>query len=108
MLEFLLKLEMSLWIEETRNNREFLDKILHKDFMEFGKSGKVFNKKDILEDTSTKINPIFPFENLNIKNISENTYLITYVALNKIKNKNKKLTPVWHDAFNIHYYRCIT
>ena len=87
MLEFLLKLEMSLWIEETRNNQEFLERILHKDFMEFGKSGKVFYKKDILEDTSTKINAIFPFENLNVKNISEKTYLITYVASNKVNNK---------------------
>ncbi len=87
MLEFLLKLEMSLWIEETRNNKEFLDKILHIEFMEFGKSGKVFYKKDILEDTSTKINAVFPFDNLNVKNISENTYLITYVAKNKSNDK---------------------
>ena len=87
MLEFLLKLEMSLWIEETRNNKEFLDKVLHEDFMEYGKSGKVFYKKDILEDTNTVINAVFPFENLKVKNISDNTYLITYVVTIKENNE---------------------
>ena len=87
MLEFLLKLEMSLWIEETRNNREFLDKILHNDFLEYGKSGRVFNKEDILNNTSDEINAVFPFKNMNIKDIGEKTYLITYLAATKVKNK---------------------
>ena len=87
MLELLLKLEMSLWIEETRNNIEFLDKVLHKDFKEFGKSGKVFNKEDILKDTKCVINAIFPFEELDVKSLSEETYLITYVASRKDNNK---------------------
>lgn len=58
--------------------------------MEFGKSGKVFNKNDVLEDVSTKINAIFPFKNLKVKNISDNTYLITYVALNNFNKKTIK------------------
>ena len=104
MLEFLLKLEMSLWIEETRNNIEFLNKILHNDFMEFGKSGKVFYKKDIIDNIDDNINAIFPFENLKVKNIGEKTYLITYVATNKFKNKSIKTnrSSIWiGDSENI-------
>lgn len=80
MIELLLKLEMSLWIDETRNSKEYLNQILHDDFKEFGKSGKVYNKSDILTDTDNNMNTKFPFKNLEVKQIDEKSFLITYEA----------------------------
>ena len=67
MIELLLKLEMSLWINETRNNLEYLDRILHNDFQEFGKSGKIYFKTDILRNSNLNIEAVFPFKKLNVK-----------------------------------------
>ena len=83
MIQFILKLEKSLWVEETRYNKEYLDKILHKEFMEFGKSGKVFSKQDILNDTEGEINAVFPFENFQVKTLDSNTFLVTYQVKTK-------------------------
>lgn len=81
MIEFLLKLEMSLWINETRNSYEYMDSILHPDFLEFGRSGKRYNKEDILKHINLDINAKFPFKDLNVKSISDTTYLITYQSV---------------------------
>lgn len=78
MKDDILKLEESLWIEETRFNKEYLDKVLHKDFMEFGKSGRVYRKNDILNDLEGKIHTLFPFKNLQIRRIELNSFLVTY------------------------------
>ncbi len=84
MIELLLKLEMSLWINETRNNFEYMNNILHNDFKEFGKNGKVYSKKDILDDLNLDLEVDFPFENLNVKQVDKITFLITYTC--KIKH----------------------
>ncbi len=96
MLELLLKLEMSLWIEETRNNKEYLNRILHPKFKEFGQSGKVYNKKDIIESKEVTLNVNFPFQNVDIKDLNNN-YLITYqierIIDNKITTSNR--SSIW-------------
>lgn len=84
MIELLLKLEMSLWVNETRNSKEFLEGVLHPDFKEFGRSGNIYNKQDIIDSTDLDINAIFPFKNLTVKDINDTTFLVTYQsALNK-------------------------
>ena len=80
MIELLLKLEMSLWINETRNNPGYLDRILHNDFQEFAKSGRIYSKNDILKNSNFNIEAVFPFKKLNVKQIDEQTFLITYQA----------------------------
>lgn len=79
-IELLLKLEMSLWINETRGSYEYLDKVLHKDFKEFGMSGAVYLKQDILNDLDVNLEVSFPFKNLDVKQIGEQSFLITYQA----------------------------
>jgi len=81
MIELILKLEMSLWIEETRNSFDYMNSVLHNDFIEFGSSGKVYNKEDILNSLDLKINSKFPFENVDMKRIDESTILVTYVSV---------------------------
>ena len=80
MIELLLKLEMSLWINETRNNYDYLNKVLHPDFKEFGKSGKTYSKTDLLQNLDLHIKAKFPFKNLDVKQIDDSSFLITYQA----------------------------
>ena len=97
MIELLLKLEMSLWIEETRNNQEYMTKVLHNDFIEYGRSGKRYDKIDILSHCDLEINAVFPFPNLSVKEINDNTYLITYqsVLLNGDKIEKSNRSSIW-------------
>lgn len=82
MLELLLKLEMSLWITETRYNKDYLEKILHPKFKEFGMSGNSYDKQDIIDSKKQQLDIIFPFTNVDIHEIN-NTYLITYQVKRK-------------------------
>ena len=87
MLELLLKLEMSLWINETRFNGEYLDKVLHPEFKEFGRSGKTYNKIDIISSKEEDIKALFPFEKLEVKQLDKTAFLITYVSVIKDNDK---------------------
>lgn len=97
MIEMLLKLEMSLWVNETRNNYEYMNHILHDDFIEFGRSGKKYTKQDVLNSLDNDIICKFPFNDLNIKELNENTYLLTYQSvLLKIGNEEiSNRSSVW-------------
>jgi hypothetical protein len=46
----LRRLEESLWHAETRFDRDYMNKVLAPDFLEFGRSGRVHRREDILED----------------------------------------------------------
>ena len=85
MLELLLQLEMSLWIKETRYNKDYLNTILHPSFKEFGMSGKTYHKKDILKSKPTELDIKFPLKNVDIQDINGN-YLITYSITRVINN----------------------
>ena len=39
-------LEESLWRHETRFDRDYLQRVLHPDFFEFGRSGRVWTRDD--------------------------------------------------------------
>jgi hypothetical protein len=51
-LEHLPALEASLWVAETRFNRDHMERVLHPDFAEFGRSGRVHGRGDVLSTTS--------------------------------------------------------
>ena len=97
MIELLLKLEMSLWINETRGSYDYMNHVLHDDFLEYGRSGKTYTKSDILEHLDLDINAVFPFPDLKVKQIDVNTYLITYksVLLNEGKKEISNRSSIW-------------
>ncbi len=109
MIELLLKLEMSLWINETRNSYEYLDKVLHSDFLEFGTSGNIYRKSDILNDLNLNITAKFPFKNLEVKQIDEKSILVTYQAevLDKgvIVKTNRSSIWVGKDSFQLLFHQ---
>lgn len=97
MIELLLKLEMSLWINETRGNIDYMNKILHPDFLEFGRSGKTYTKKDILNNIEVDINAKFPFPNLDVKQIDDSTFLVRYqsVLIHEKELEKSNRSSIW-------------
>lgn len=73
-------LEESLWIDETRFDNEYMEKILAPDFFEFGRSGRVYKREDTLAPGRSAINAVLPLKNFKIHVISDDVVLVTYIS----------------------------
>lgn len=74
----LKKLEESLWRAETRFNKEYLERTLAPDFFEFGRSGRVYAREQIIDTPPQEIKANLPFRNFEIKMITPEVALVTY------------------------------
>lgn len=75
------ELETSLHKKEIRNSREQVSVLIADDFLEFGKSGGIFNKKDTLiglEQEAFDLRIIV--SDFHAKELSNNVVLVTYTT----------------------------
>lgn len=77
--EQLLQLEKELLQTDTRRSQERLAALLAEEFIEFGASGKIYNKQQTLkalasEDMSLQIN----LSNFSARRLAKNLALVTY------------------------------
>lgn len=79
-IEELRTLEESLWIDSTRFNQEYMDRVLHEDFFEFGRSGKVYSRQRILNIPAGKIDAKIPFDNFRVTELDKNCIMVTYIS----------------------------
>ena len=87
-------LETTLLKPEIRSSVKDLDLLLADDFMEFGSSGKIYDKKMILErlPKDTEISSVqFEVSDFQVKKLSENVVLATFKT-SKISPDNNRLT----------------
>lgn len=78
--ETLKQLETSLWIADTRFDSDYMDKILSSDFFEFGRSGRIYTRAEVIAVPPQEINATLPLKNFAIHHIDKNVVLITYVS----------------------------
>jgi hypothetical protein len=76
----LRSLEESLWIESTRFDLSYMNRVLHEDFFEFGRGGKVFDRQEILDIPAGEINATIPFEDFKVHPLVEYCVMVTYVS----------------------------
>ena len=76
--DIILKNEESLLTTPTRYSYDHLNKLLDDDFIEFGSSGNIYRKQDILARLPQENNFTFTMENILIKQIDEYIFLLTY------------------------------
>jgi ribosomal-protein-serine acetyltransferase len=72
------RLELSLWRAQTRFDREYMDAILAADFVEFGRSGRVYGRDDVLAFGPSRIDA--HLIGLRVTEIDRDTRLVTYVS----------------------------
>ena len=73
-------LEVSLWRENTRFDRVYMDSILAPNFVEFGRSGKRYNRNTAINVEYEPINAVLPLENFTVTFIRPEVALITYIS----------------------------
>ena len=94
-----LELEKSLFKYEFMSNINYLNQIIDNNYKEIGKSGKEFNKEDIIQELSNlKEDRKITIYNFICNNIGENIYLIHYIT--KINTKNIYRTSIWKKENN--------
>ena len=69
-------LETSMWREKTRFDLQFQTARFADDFVEFGRSGRIYTRDQIIHTESAPIDATL--SNLQIRRIDENSVLITY------------------------------
>jgi hypothetical protein len=74
----LAQLEESMWREDTRFDRRYMERTLAADFFEFGRSGRTYTREEILELARHEIPAQLPLPDLRIRLLDENTAQVTY------------------------------
>ena len=76
--EELRRLEEDLWREETRFDRDFMERVLAEDFVEFGRSGRVYQRIDTLLAPVQSIQAAIPLPNFNVRLLTKDIAQVTY------------------------------
>ncbi|MCX6756118.1 MAG: DUF4440 domain-containing protein [Candidatus Nomurabacteria bacterium] len=92
-------LEMSLLTPEVRSSAAKLDELLSDDFIEFGSSGLVYDKKHILERLPSNTDSVvYKVEDFNVKILSEDCALATFKTekiVNDVLNSTSLRSSIW-------------
>jgi hypothetical protein len=76
--EALEQLEESLWRTQTRFDRDHMETLLSEHFREFGRSGRVYNRAEILKLEPAPIDATL--HDLTVRPLAPNVALITYIS----------------------------
>ena len=91
LLKELRELEIELHHPEARSNLKRLEALLHDSFVEFGRSGKIYGKADIIERLPAETSPGSVWsQGFNVEQISEDVALLTYKSA--YKNESGELS----------------
>ena len=72
------QLEMLLLKPEIRRDRARVEELLAQDFLEFGASGRVWTREEILEELATEIYLTPVAEDISCQMLGERVALVTY------------------------------
>jgi len=83
MLEQIKSLELSLLNKNIRKNVDKLNNLIADDFIEFGSSGKVYTKSDVIQYLPNEIEENFEASNFNGVQLARDCILLTYLLYSK-------------------------
>jgi hypothetical protein len=76
----LSRLEELLWRDETRFDVELMDVTFGDDMMEIGRSGRLYDRKQLLHTKRERIDAVLPLLDLSIRLLNAETALVTYIS----------------------------
>jgi hypothetical protein len=74
----LTQLEEHMWLEATRYDLAFQERRFAPDFIEFGRSGRVYSREEVICTDPQQIRAVLPLPNLSIRLLDTNTAQVTY------------------------------
>lgn len=94
----LRSLEESLWREETRLSRDRLETLVDDSYLEFGSSGKVYNKRQMMDAEIQEINAQLPLPEFRITFLAPTVALLTYRSIQTFSDglrKEARRASIW-------------
>lgn len=79
--EMLYEFEESLWRTETRFDRAYMERLLHPEFFEFGRSGRVYTRAQTLDATRVVIDAELPLRGFAVHPVDNRAVLVTYLSI---------------------------
>lgn len=76
---YLSHLEEGMW-RETRADREWIDHVLHPDFVEIGRSGRLYGRQEAIDATDYPYEFELPLGELEVDFIRADVALLTYIS----------------------------
>lgn len=94
-IEEVISLEKLLLKPIARKDLKTLERLIAEDFVEFGSSGKIYNKSDVI--ASLLWEPITSFQatDFNLKALNNECVLLTYRLIARETNKVSLRSSVW-------------
>lgn len=80
-VEHLRSLETGMWTPVTRFDREWMGRHVTDDVVEYGQSGRVYDKAAMLEPTSGEIDAVLPLPDFAVHEITPGVVLVTYRSI---------------------------
>lgn len=77
-IETLRGMEDDLWREETRFEIPYMERLLAEDFIEIGRSGRIYDRATILAAPRQAIDVVLPLPNFRVRVLSDAVVQITY------------------------------
>jgi hypothetical protein len=74
-------LEESMWRAETRFDPDYLERVLHPDFFEFGRSGRTWTRAQTKATESGEIDAVLPLPDFTVAELGADTVLVTYRSI---------------------------
>src|ERR1051325_3853612 len=72
------RLEEELWREESRFDRRRMTEIIAPDFVEFGRSGRIYRREDSLAVSRQPIDAVFPLPDFEVRLLHPDVAQVTY------------------------------
>lgn len=80
-IETLAALETSLWRAETRFDRAHLERVFADDMMEFGRSGRLWSRAELIEAAPHALDVQLPLPQLRVRLLADDLAQVTYVSV---------------------------
>ncbi len=104
LLEEIRKLEESLWQAETRFDNALMDQVFARDFFEFGRSGRTYDRQEMLFEPADfrEIAAAIPLPEFRARHITDDVVQTTYISEvvydGKIQRGNRSSIWSWIDG----------
>ena len=72
------RLEEDLWREETRFDKNRMSEVIAPDFLEFGRSGRIYKREDALAVRRQPIDAVFPLPDFRARLLHPDVAQVTY------------------------------
>ena len=96
-VEHLWGLEEAVWRPDTRFDREWMGRHVTDDVVEFGQSGRVYDKTAMLGVSGTDIDAVLPLPGFTVAEIALGVALVTYRSMWTIESEvlHTNRTSLW-------------